>query len=124
LLLVPLDMVLMTQVLVNLLDNAHKHAPAGSGIEIRGYLDSDWLVLEVADCGPGVPEAELSRLFDKFYHISIPEKAGGIGLGLSICKGIVEAHGGTIGARNRAGGGLCMEIRLPRTVGTENHDVS
>jgi two-component system sensor histidine kinase KdpD len=111
--LVSLDLVLMTQVLVNLLDNAHKFAPAGSVIEIRATAAAAGLTLEVADQGSGVPEADLQRIFDKFYRIPVPEGAGGTGLGLSICKGIVEAHNGRIRAENRSGGGLRVVIRLP-----------
>lgn len=111
--LISLDLVLMTQVLVNLLDNAHKFAPTGSVIEISATADVAGLTLEVADQGAGVPEADLQRIFDKFYRIPVPEGAGGTGLGLSICKGIVEAHNGTIRAENRAGGGLRIVIHLP-----------
>jgi two-component system sensor histidine kinase KdpD len=111
--LVPMDLVLMTQVLVNLLDNSLKYSPPDSLIEVLASTEAAWLVLEVADRGPGVPEHDLKRVFDKFYRIPIPEGAGGTGLGLSICKGIVEAHGGRISAENRAGGGLSIVIRLP-----------
>lgn len=111
--LVPMDLVLMTQVLVNLLDNSMKYSPSESLIEVIASTESPWLVLEVADRGPGVPEHDLKRVFDKFYRIPIPEGAGGTGLGLSICKGIVEAHGGKISAENRTGGGLRIVIRLP-----------
>jgi len=117
--LVPMDLVLMTQVLVNLVDNSLKYSPTGSLIEIIATIDARWLVLEVADSGPGVPEHDLKRVFDKFYRIPIPEGAGGTGLGLSICKGIVEAHGGRIGAENRTGGGLRIVIRLPLDGSTE-----
>ena len=115
--LVPMDMVLMTQVLVNLLDNAHKYSPKGSTIEVIAQVEENWLVLEILDRGPGVPEHDLKRVFDKFYRIPVPEGAGGTGLGLSICKGIVEAHGGSISAGNRVGGGLRIEIRLPLSAG-------
>lgn len=111
--LVPMDLVLMIQVLVNLLDNSLKYSPPGSPIEIVATTDAPWLVLEVADRGPGVPEHDLKRVFDKFYRIPVPEGAGGTGLGLSICKGIVEAHGGRISAENRTGGGLSIVMRLP-----------
>lgn len=117
--LIPLDLVLMTQVLVNVLDNANKYAPTTSDIEIQSAMTGEWLSLTVADRGPGVRESELQRLFDKFYHIQVPEKAGGTGLGLSICKGIVEAHGGRIAARNREGGGLVIEILLPLAARSE-----
>jgi len=113
LMLVPLDLVLMTQVLVNLLDNANKYAPAAGSIDMEAAVTGNWLALTVADRGPGVPEAELPHIFDKFYHVQVPEKAGGTGLGLSICRGIVEAHAGKITARNRGGGGLLVEILLP-----------
>ena len=111
--LLSLDPVLMTQVLVNLLDNAHKFAPAGSAIEISAAANAQGLAIEVADHGPGVPEQDLQRIFDKFYRIPIPEGAGGTGLGLSICKGIVEAHHGKIWAENRSDGGLRIVLRLP-----------
>lgn len=118
--LVPLDMVLMTQVLVNLLDNANKYAPAAGNIEMEAAVTGQWLTLTVADRGPGVPETELPHIFDKFYHVQVPEKAGGTGLGLSICRGIVEAHAGKITAKNREGGGLVMEILLPLGAQSEN----
>lgn len=114
--LVPLDLVLMTQVLVNLLDNSLKYSPAVSSIELSARLERGWLLLEIADQGPGVPEQDLKRVFDKFYRIPVPEGVGGTGLGLSICKGIVEAHNGSIRAINRAGGGLTMVVRLPLAV--------
>lgn len=111
--LVPLDMILMNQVLVNLLDNANKYTPDGSPIEINASVDTTSLMIQVSDHGPGVPAPELPRLFDKFHRIAVPERAGGTGLGLSICRGIVEAHRGRISARNRHGGGLTIDIMLP-----------
>lgn len=111
--LVLMDLVLMTQVLINLLDNSLKYSSPDSPVEVVASIEADWLALEVADRGPGVPKQDLKRVFDKFYRIPIPEGAGGTGLGLSICKGIVEAHGGTIKADNRTGGGLRIVIRLP-----------
>ena len=118
--LVPLDMVLMNQVLVNLLDNANKYAPGNSQIEIQASAVDGWLSIRVSDHGPGVPEPELTRLFDKFYRIAVPERVGGTGLGLSICKGFVEAHGGKISAKNRETGGLTIEIKLPLNVRNED----
>lgn len=111
--LVSMDMVLMTQVLVNLIDNALKYAPRDKPIELDARMIGSKLNMEVADRGPGVPPHDLYRIFDKFYRVPVPEGAGGTGLGLSICKGIVEAHGGTIGAENREGGGLRVTVALP-----------
>jgi two-component system, OmpR family, sensor histidine kinase KdpD len=113
--LVRMDMVLMAQVLVNLLDNALKYTPRQGGIELAAALDDGILTLTVADRGPGIPESDLKRVFEKFYRVPVPEGAGGTGLGLSICKGIVEAHGGSIRAENREGGGLRMTVSLPIT---------
>ncbi|WP_028317720.1 sensor histidine kinase [Desulfobulbus elongatus] len=111
--LVGIDMVLVTQVLVNLLDNGLKYSPVESPLEIAARIDGGHLVLEVLDRGPGVAEQDLQRMFEKFYRLPVPEGVGGTGLGLSICKGIVEAHHGTICAANRAGGGLRVVCRLP-----------
>lgn len=110
---VSMDMALMTQVLVNLLDNALKYSPPDSGLEIAARVDKGKLLMEICDSGPGIPESELHRVFDKFYRVPVPEGAGGTGLGLAICKGIVEAHGGNILAENRAGGGLRVIVALP-----------
>lgn len=113
--LVPMDMVLMTQVLVNILDNSHKYAPADSRIEIHAHEEQKWMVIDLLDQGPGIPTHDLTKVFDKFYRIPVPEGAGGTGLGLSICKGIVEAHCGRIYAENRDSGGLKVTIKLPLT---------
>jgi two-component system, OmpR family, sensor histidine kinase KdpD len=113
--LVRMDMVLMMQVVVNLLDNALKYTPRESCIELAAGLAGQTLTLTVADRGPGIPEKDLKRVFDKFYRLPVPEGAGGTGLGLSICKGIVEAHSGNIRAENRDGGGLRMIVALPLT---------
>jgi len=110
---VRMDMALMTQVLVNLLDNALKYSPPQSSIEITARLLDGQLTLEVSDHGPGVPETDLKRIFEKFYRVPVPEGAGGTGLGLAICKGFVTAHGGKIHAENRAGGGLQVTVTLP-----------
>jgi two-component system sensor histidine kinase KdpD len=111
--LVKMDMALMTQVLVNLLDNAMKYSPPESGIELAARIDGSLLTIEVSDRGPGVPAGDLQRIFDKFYRLPVPEGAGGTGLGLAICKGIVDAHSGTIRAENREGGGLQVIIEIP-----------
>jgi two-component system sensor histidine kinase KdpD len=100
-----LDDALMEQVLVNLLDNAAKHTPAGSGIEITAARHTFSIVITIRDEGPGVPEEDLQRVFDKFFRVRDGERARtGTGLGLAICRGFVEAMGGRIYARNRDDG--------------------
>jgi two-component system sensor histidine kinase KdpD len=111
--LVNMDMVLMTQVLVNLLDNALKYSPIDSALEVRAQTEDHHLRIMVLDRGPGIPVADLHRIFDKFFRLPVPEGVSGTGLGLSICKGIVEAHGGTIWAENRKDGGLRITLQLP-----------
>ena len=113
--LIRMDMVLMAQVVVNLLDNALKYTPRSSSVELAAGLADHTLTLTISDRGPGIPEQDLSKVFDKFYRVPVPEGAGGTGLGLSICKGIVEAHSGSIRAENRDGGGLQMIVTLPVT---------
>lgn len=112
-LLVPMDFVLMVQVLVNLLDNALKYSPADTPIEVAARLSDNTLEITVADRGVGVPAEDLERIFDKFYRVQRPAAGSGTGLGLAICKGIVEAHGGRIWAQNRPGGGMVVTVALP-----------
>jgi two-component system sensor histidine kinase KdpD len=108
------DAVLMEQVLVNLLENAAKYTPAGSHIDVAAELSRDALVITVIDDGPGLPPGEEEKVFDKF-HRGAPEKApGGAGLGLAICKAIVEAHGGSISAENIPAGGAMFQIVIPQ----------
>jgi len=111
--LVPMDFALIVQVLVNLIDNAEKYSTSGSPIEIRARLEDDWACITVADRGIGIPEEDLTHVFDKFYRVQRPDNITGTGLGLAICKGIVEAHGGWIAAQNRAGGGVIVTMALP-----------
>jgi two-component system, OmpR family, sensor histidine kinase KdpD len=97
-----LDMVLFEQVLFNLLDNAAKHAPAGSLITISASHDANTVTLRIIDEGDGVPDADLDRIFEKFYRSGgADRRRAGTGLGLAICRGFVEAMQGTITARNR-----------------------
>ena len=111
--LVPLDFVLMVQVLYNLLDNALKYSPSNSPIEVSAHVGGARLALAVADRGTGIPPADLAFVFDKFYRVQRLGTESGTGLGLSICKGIVEAHGGQIRAENRPGGGTIVTLWLP-----------
>jgi two-component system, OmpR family, sensor histidine kinase KdpD len=111
--LVSVDPVLFAQVFVNLVDNALKHTPPSSPIEIGAATIDGQIEIEVADRGPGLAEGMQAAVFEKFVRGGAHPGAGGVGLGLSICRGVVEAHGGTIVARNRDGGGASFAIRLP-----------
>ncbi len=104
------DPVLFEQVLVNLLDNAAKHTPPGTRVLVDAGAAADGLEIAVSDDGPGLPPGV--DVFEKF--VRGPETtSGGVGLGLAICRGIVEAHGGTITAEARPEGGARFSIRLP-----------
>jgi len=110
--LVPLDGVLIEQVLVNLVENAIKYAPEGV-IEMSAWEEDSAVTVEVADRGPGIPPGEEERVFDKFHRVEAQGHAGGVGLGLTVCRGIVTAHGGRIWAENRPGGGAAFRFTLP-----------
>jgi two-component system sensor histidine kinase KdpD len=112
---VRLDPVLFEQVLFNLLDNAAKYAPIGTTVRIESKQERALVVLRIADEGPGIPQTDLERVFDKFYRVRKSDsQRAGTGLGLAICRGFVEAMGGTIEASNRAGRhGAIFTITLP-----------
>jgi two-component system sensor histidine kinase KdpD len=109
----PLDFVLIVQVLVNVIDNALKYSPPGSPLEICARVAQSKVEIAVADRGSGIPREDLARVFDKFNRVQRPDNVSGSGLGLSICKGFVEAHGGRIWAQNRTGGGTVITLALP-----------
>jgi two-component system sensor histidine kinase KdpD len=110
--LVLVDHTLIEQALAKLLANAGAHTPARLPIEIDAEYANDHLVISVADRGPGVPPEAAERLFEKFYR-GDNRKAGGLGLGLSIALGLIEAHGGKLTVENRDGGGARFTIKLP-----------
>jgi two-component system, OmpR family, sensor histidine kinase KdpD len=112
---VRLDAVLFEPVLFNLLDNAAKYSPPGSRIDLRARTDGDTVVLEVVDEGPGIPQGDLERIFDKFYRVQAQDRQrAGTGLGLAICRGFVEAQGGRIDAKNRVDRSCAvLTIRMP-----------
>ncbi|HEX4952053.1 MAG TPA: ATP-binding protein [Thermoanaerobaculia bacterium] len=99
----------------NVLRNAVKFTAPGTVVEVEAAVsaEGDRFVVRVADRGPGVPEADLERIFEPFYRGDNGAGASGTGLGLAIARRAVELHGGTIRAANREGGGLVMELRLP-----------
>jgi len=111
---VPLDYVEIDQVLSNLIENAVRHTPAGTEIRINVERDATEAVVTVSDGGPGIPETALERLFDPFVRAAKRKGGpGGVGLGLAIARGLVEAHGGRITATNRAEGGATFRFTLP-----------
>ncbi|MCE9606093.1 MAG: DUF4118 domain-containing protein [Planctomycetia bacterium] len=111
---IPMDDILFQQVLFNLLDNAHKYVPNNAPIEISAQIEAGQLRLDVADRGSGLPPGEESRVFEKFYRApDRRQEQFGSGLGLTVCQAIVVAHGGTISAHNREGGGALFRIKLP-----------
>lgn len=111
--LVRLDAVLIEQVLINILENACKYTPVGSPIDISAERTVHTLKVSIADHGQGIPIGEEEKLFDKFYRLDKEGSQSGVGLGLSICKAIVVAHGGLIGANNRPEGGAEFYFVLP-----------
>jgi signal transduction histidine kinase len=105
----------LQQVIANLVDNATRMTPPEGTVEVRLSPADGRALIEVRDSGPGIPEADLPRLFDRFYRsgMSRDRATGGAGLGLAIVKAIVTAHGGTISASNSAGGGAVFVVDLP-----------
>ena len=107
---ISLDFVLVVHALGNLLDNALKYSPDGSPIGVEVSLLDREIQISVLDRGVGIPQDDLTHIFDKFYRVRHPEQVTGTGLGLAISKGIVEAHGGRIWAANRPGGGTMITM--------------
>ncbi|MCW5796969.1 MAG: sensor histidine kinase KdpD [Nitrospira sp.] len=124
--LVRIDGVLIEQVLINLLENAAKYSSSASPIDVTAIVKDGVIVTEVADRGLGIPRGEEKRIFEKFYQLH-PEPESGVGLGLTICRGIIESHGGRIWVEHRSGGGAIFRFTLPTeknqpTVEPEHHD--
>ena len=110
--LVRIDFGLMEQVLYNLIFNSCEHAPVASNIRVNVLHQNNEMIIHVLDRGPGFPEEKIINLFSKFYRIDT-NKAGGLGLGLSIVKGFTEAHNGTVKVENRKNGGAKFIITIP-----------
>jgi two-component system sensor histidine kinase KdpD len=117
--LVPCDEVMIEQVLINLVENALKHTPPGTPIRIRARAWPAVVEIAVADRGPGLPAGEEQRVFEKFHRGHEEAAQSGFGLGLAICKTIVEAHGGEISARNLPEGGAEFRFSLPLDVAAD-----
>src|SRR5712691_16603 len=114
---VELDYLQMDQVLTNLIENAVRYTPPESPIEVSAQIDGEQMVISVADRGPGIPQADKERIFDKFYRVLGTQRNAatipGSGLGLAVSKGLVEAHGGHIWVEDRPGGGSIFRFTLP-----------
>lgn len=114
---VALDYLQMDQVLTNLIENAVRYTSAASPIEISVQVVEQQIMISIADRGPGIPPYDLERIFDKFYRVSGTTRRAtsvmGTGLGLAVCRGLVEAHGGHIWAENRPDGGAVFRFTLP-----------
>jgi len=114
--LVPIDELLVEQVFINLIENAIRHTPPGTPIDVSAWQEGDQVIVEVADRGPGVPEHQAEEVFRKFFRGGAEtggRPAGGAGLGLAICRGIITAHGGRVWVEPRPGGGAAFRFTLP-----------
>jgi two-component system sensor histidine kinase KdpD len=109
----PLDAALAEQLFINLLENALKYTPAGSPLSITASRQGEAIEVVVADNGPGFPPEDLDKIFDMFYQGAQGSRPRGHGLGLFICRAIVEAHGGRLEAFNRDAGGAAVRFTLP-----------
>jgi signal transduction histidine kinase len=103
----------MRQVAANLLDNAIKYTPPGGRVEVHTGLDGGEATLNVADTGPGIPAEELPRIWERLYRGDASRSERGLGLGLSLVKAIVKAHGGRVEAVSTPGQGSSFVVRLP-----------
>ncbi|MGI9059235.1 MAG: sensor histidine kinase [Ktedonobacteraceae bacterium] len=110
---VELDYLQMDQVLTNLIENAVRHTPPETPIEVSAQREGEQMVISVADRGPGIPERDKVHIFDKFYRVLGTQRGTGSGLGLAVCKGLVEAHGGSIWVEDRENGGAIFRFTLP-----------
>ncbi len=109
------DQDLVLQLLLNLLDNAIKYTAAGGAIDVSWRVADGQAEIAIADNGPGIPAEHLPHIFDRFYRVDVARSRGegGAGLGLAICRWIVEAHGGSIEATSEPGSGATFTVRLP-----------
>lgn len=115
-----LDAVLIERVLVNLFENAAKYTPTATPIELDARVEGEQVVMTLDDHGPGLPPGREEAIFDKFERIKKEGTTPGIGLGLAICRAIMEAHGGTIRGENREAGGARFILTLPLGEPPEN----
>jgi signal transduction histidine kinase len=103
----------VAQVLANLVGNALKFTPTGGAVELSAQRDGSFVRFTVSDTGPGISAADLPRVFERFYQAGGAPVSQGLGLGLAICKGLVEAHGGRIWADSPPARGARFHFTLP-----------
>jgi signal transduction histidine kinase len=105
----------LKQLFLNLVDNAIKYTPAGGNVMLSLRREGDWVSVEVADTGIGIPPEHLDRIFDRFYRVdkARSREEGGTGLGLAIVKWIVDAHGGRVDVKSEVGKGSTFCVCLP-----------
>ena len=106
---------LLLQLMLNLVENAVKYTPAHGVVGVTWTAESGRAAIRVSDTGPGIAAEHLPRIFDRFYRVGEARGQidGGVGLGLSICRWIAEAHGGTIDVESTPGRGATFVVRLP-----------
>jgi len=107
------DATRLRQAIANLVDNAVKYTPSGGRVKVRAHPEKDTAVVSVVDSGPGVPLADQPRVWERLYRGDTSRSERGLGLGLSLVRAIVEAHGGTATLRNAPEGGAVFELRVP-----------
>lgn len=122
LLIVPMDGTLIEQVIINLIENAIKHSGSKEAVEILVKKEYDNAVIEISDCGKGVSEEDIQYLFEGYLETKThsSDSSRGMGIGLSICKSIINAHSGEISCYNKGTGGALFKFTLPMEGGTEN----
>jgi two-component system sensor histidine kinase KdpD len=117
---IQIDLLRIEELLVNLVENASKYTPAGTPIELRIRYADDTLCLAVVDHGHGVPKRQRAQIFSNFYRGQVhSDRHPGTGLGLAICRGIAEAHNGTVTVEETPGGGATFAVRLPQPQGAQ-----
>ena len=120
-----MDARLIVQVLINLINNAIKYTENDSTISINAYQIEDYVYIEVCDNGSGIEDKDKDKIFEKFYTVnhSIVDSKKSMGLGLALCKSIVEAHGGVISVKDNHPTGAIFTFSLPATKITINKDI-